>query len=118
MGMFDNVRLEESLIPFGIPGEVRNRLRDGGFQTKDLDNSLSLHFISQYGIEKSYRDYDTHALIVTKVPLEKIPSSIHFYDSVEHDWWEFKAEFKNGGFVITMVSPDPIPYLFGIGRHR
>ena len=99
MGMFDTVLINATLLP--VSEEDKLRLKDETFQTKSLENSLSVYRITDDGILET--DWDTNFGKTSKKDnknweIVPITDAIKFYTSATDngEWFEFVALFENG----------------------
>ena len=99
MGMFDTVLINATFLP--VSEEDKLRLKDKTFQTKSLENSLSVYRITDDGTLET--DWDTNFGKISKEESKNweivpITDAIKFYTSATDNgkWFEFIALFENG----------------------
>jgi hypothetical protein len=118
MGMFDQIRLDKSMIPLYLSEEVERDLMSGDFQTKDLEDLLTTFTIFPDKLIERHWDFKTK--IITEIDrtsdLCEEGKDINFYSSfgLNNNWWEFRATWTNGRFHIRQLSPEPIAWCFGV----
>jgi hypothetical protein len=113
MGMFDSLKINSEKLP--VPENEKILLKNIVFQTKDLERSLLLYFISDSGELLLAETFDEEN------PEDKIPVSfmegeidlneikiytkiafhgyLVFYTLIEKTWYEFKAKFTDDKLV-------------------
>ena len=114
MGMYDNLKISSEMLP--ISDDVRKRIkRDDQWQTKDFECILSMAEIKYDGtlwFRYARNIWDENAksglynitgkmgalveVDVKWVQLEDYFGYIYFYNTIEKEWYEFRAKFDDG----------------------
>lgn len=114
MGMYDNLKINRQMLP--ISDDVRKRIKsDDQWQTKDFECILSMAEIRDDGTlwfryarnvwDENVKTgiYDITGKLgglvevdVKWIQLEDYFGYIYFYDTIDNEWYEFRAKFNDG----------------------